>query len=264
MMTGVRKRYLLALVVLAVMLPGRRPGFAAWQAPSVPTFGYTIVKTYPHDRDAFTQGLQVVDGVFYEGTGLNGRSSIRRVKIETGEVLQKRDVPEAYFGEGITVRGNELFQLTWKSGVTLVYDRQTFAPKRQHRYTGEGWGLTQDRTSLIMSDGSEFLRIIDPATFTEKKRVRVHVAGQALKNLNELEYVKGEVFANVWQTDYVARIDPATGAVTGYIDFRGLLTPNERNYTDVLNGIAYDEATDRLFITGKLWPRVFEVRVTRK
>lgn len=263
-MAGVRRRHVLALLVLAMMLHGRRPGFAAWQGSSLPTYGYTIVRTYPHDRDAFTQGLQVADGVFYEGTGLNGRSSIRRVKIETGEVLQKRDVPAAYFGEGITVRGSELFQLTWQSGVTFVYDAQTFAPKRQHRYTGEGWGLTQDRTSFIMSDGSEFLRIIDPGTFAERKRIRVMAAGQPLKKLNELEFVKGEVFANIWQTDYVARIDPATGAVTGYIDFRGLLTPGERSFTDVMNGIAYDEKSDRLFITGKLWPRVFEVRVTRK
>lgn len=253
------------LVALMVLLSGRRPGFAAWQAAaSLPVFGYTVVHTFPHDRDAFTQGLQVVDGVFYEGTGLNGRSSIRRVKIDTGEVLQKRDVPAQYFGEGITVRGNELFELTWQSGVALVYDKQTFMPKRQHTYIGEGWGLTQDTSSLIMSDGTEFLRFLDPATFAEKKRIRVTAAGQPLKELNELEYVKGEVFANVWQTDFVARVDPATGIVNGYIDFRGLLTPREREGTDVLNGIAYDEATDRLFITGKLWPRVFEVRVTRK
>ena len=244
---------------------GRVVGFASWQAAApLPMFGYTVVHTYPHDRDAFTQGLQVLDGAFYEGTGLNGRSSIRKVKIETGEVLQKRDVPAQYFGEGITVRGNELFQLTWQSGVALVYDRATFAPKRQFKYSGEGWGLTQDTTALIMSDGSEFLRFLDPVTFAEKRRVRVTVAGAPLKNLNELEYVKGEVFANVWQTDYVARIDPATGNVNGYIDFRGLLTSREREATDVLNGIAYDEATDRLFITGKLWPRVFEVWVTRK
>jgi glutaminyl-peptide cyclotransferase len=246
-------------------LTGRRPGFAAWQGgSSLPVFGYTIVHSYPHDHDAFTQGLQVVDGLFFEGTGLNGRSSIRKVKIETGEVLQKRDVPSQYFGEGITVRGAELFQLTWQSGVGFVYDRQTFAPKRQFKYTGEGWGLTQDKATLIMSDGSEFLRFMDPSTFAEKHRVRVTAAGASLKNLNELEYVKGEIFANVWQTDYVARIDPATGKVTGYIDFRGLLSTREREGTDVLNGIAYDEATDRLFITGKLWPRVFEVRITRK
>jgi len=246
-------------------LTGRTPGFGAWQAASsLPVFGYTIVRTYPHDRAAFTQGLQVVDGFFYEGTGLNGRSSIRKVKIDTGEVLQKREVPEQYFGEGITVRGNELFQLTWKSGVAFVYDKQSFTPKRQHKYTGEGWGLTQDSASLIMSDGTEVLRFLDPATFAERRRIRVTAGGAAVKELNELEYVKGEVYANVWQTDYVARIDPATGKVNGYIDFRGLLTPRERAATDVLNGIAYDKAGDRLFITGKLWPRVYEVRVVRK
>ncbi len=255
----------LAAVLVAIMCVYRAPGFAAWQSgASLPVFGYTVVHSYPHDPAAFTQGLQVVDGVFYEGTGLNGRSNIRRVAIETGVVLQKRDVPHEYFGEGITVRGNELFQLTWQSGVALVYDKQTFNPKGQRKYTGEGWGLTQDRTSLIMSDGTEYLRFLDPATFSEKRRVKVTAAGTALKELNELEFVKGEVFANVWKTDYVARIDPVTGKVNGYIDFRGLLTTREREATDVLNGIAYDEATDRLFITGKLWPRVFEVRVTRK
>ena len=265
MITTVRTVSMLVLGVMAMGLVGRAAGFAPWQAPApVPMFGYTIVHTYPHDRDAFTQGLQVVDGAFYEGTGLNGRSSIRKVKIETGEVLQKRDVPAQYFGEGITVRGNELFQLTWQSNVALVYDRTSFAPKRQFKYTGEGWGLTQDATSLIMSDGTEYLRFLDPATFAERRRVRVAVGGTPLKNLNELEYVKGEVFANVWQTDYVARIDPKTGSVNGYIDFRGLLTPREREATDVLNGVAYDEKTDRLFITGKLWPRVYEVRITRK
>src|SRR3954466_8518967 len=215
--------------VLALMIPGltRVSGFASQQArprTDLPQYTYTVVRTYPHDRDAFTQGLQFVDGAFYEGTGLNGKSSIRRVKIETGEVLQKRNVAAQYFGEGITVRGAELFQLTWQTGVGLVYDKQTFAPKRQFKYSGEGWGLTQDRSSLIMSDGTEFLRFLDPATLAEKSRVRVMAAGSALKNLNELEYVKGEVFANVWQTDYVARIDPASGKVNGYIDLRGLLT----------------------------------------
>lgn len=259
------RRACVLLGLAAVMLFGRTPGFAAWQSgASLPVFGYTIVATYPHDRDAFTQGLQVVDGVFYEGTGLNGRSSIRRVKIETGEVLQKRDVPAQYFGEGITVRGSELFQLTWQSGIALVYDKKTFAPKRQHRYAGEGWGLTHDASSLIMSDGTEYLRFLDATTFAEKKRLRVTAAGSVLKHLNELELVEGEIFANVWQTDYVARIDPASGKVNGYVDFRGLLSARERQGTDVMNGIAYDAATRRLFITGKLWPRVFEVRITRK
>ena len=260
-----RKLQVVILLLAIMSLTSRRPGFAAAQGgASLPVFGYTVVHSYPHDRDAFTQGLQVVDGAFYEGTGLNGRSSIRKVKIETGEVLQKRDIAPQYFGEGITVRGSELFQLTWQSGIGFVYDRRTFAPKRQFKYTGEGWGLTQDKTTLIMSDGSEYLRFMDPTSFVEKRRVRVTAAGSVLKNLNELEYVKGEVLANVWQTDYVARIDPASGIVSGYVDFRGLLSAREREATDVLNGIAYDEATDRLFITGKLWPRVFEVRITRK
>jgi glutaminyl-peptide cyclotransferase len=243
------------------------PGFAGGQggpAARLPMYGYTVVRTYPHDRDAFTQGLQYVDGVFYEGTGLNGRSSIRKVKIETGEVLQKHDVPAQYFGEGITLRNNEIVELTWQSGIALVYDAKTFAQKRTYGYTGEGWGLTQDKESLIMSDGTEFLRFLDPATFKERRRIRVMAAGSPLKQLNELELVKSEVFANVWQTDYVARIDPATGTVNGYIDFGGLLSAREREATDVLNGIAYDEAGDRLFITGKLWPKVFEVRITRK
>jgi glutaminyl-peptide cyclotransferase len=254
--------FIIGAVVLTAF-PERSVGFAQSGA-SLPVFGYTVVHSFPHDHDAFTQGLQFVDGVFYEGTGLEGRSSIRKVKIETGEVLKKRDVPPQYFGEGITVRGGELFQLTWQSNLGFVYDRQTFAPKRQFKYTGEGWGLTQDRTSLIMSDGTEFLRILDPATLAERRRLRVMAAGAPLKNLNELEYVKGEIFANVWQTDFIARIDPASGNVNGYIDLRGLLTAREREGTDVLNGIAYDEANDRLFVTGKLWPRVFEIRITRK
>lgn len=245
---------------------GRTPGFAAWQTPAValPLYTYTVIRAYPHDRDAFTQGLQYVDGVLYEGTGLNGRSSIRKVKIETGEVLQQRAVPEQYFGEGITIFGNELFQLTYQAGLGFVYDAQSFAPKRTFKYTGEGWGLTHDESSLIMSDGSDTLRFLDPATFAERRRLRVTAAGQPLKNLNELEWVKGEIFANVWQTDYIARIDPATGRVNSYVDLRGLLTPREAAGVDVLNGMAYDAAGDRLFVTGKLWPKVFEIKLTLK
>jgi glutaminyl-peptide cyclotransferase len=257
------------VAALALMIPGltRVSGFAGPQArpqADLPQYTYTVVRTYPHDRDAFTQGLQYVDGVLYEGTGLNGRSTIRKVRLETGEVLQKRDVAEEYFGEGITIWKDELFELTWQSGVAFSYDRATFAPKRRFKYTGEGWGLTHDGQSLIMSDGTEYLRFLDPATFAERKRIRVLAGGSPLKNLNELEYVKGEVFANVWQTDYVARIDPASGAVKSYVDFRGLLTPREASSADVLNGIAYDAAGDRLFITGKLWPKLFEVKLAPK
>jgi glutaminyl-peptide cyclotransferase len=250
---------------LSIALASTRAiGFAPRQAGAarLPIYGYSVVRSYPHDPAAFTQGLQFVDGVLYEGTGLNGHSSIRRVKLETGDVLQQHSVDAQYFGEGIAIVGAELFELTWQSGVALVYDRNTFAPKKSFKYTGEGWGLTYDGTNLIMSDGTEFLRILDPATFAERRRVRVTVVGQPLKNLNELEYVKGEIFANIWMTDYIARIDPATGRVNSYIDLRGLMPPNASR--DVLNGIAYDAAGDRLFVTGKLWPRLFEIKLALK
>jgi glutamine cyclotransferase len=233
-------------------------------SPTLPTFGYQIVRVYPHDREAFTQGLQFVDGALYEGTGLNGRSSIRKVELETGKVLQRRSVSDEHFGEGITVWKSDLIELTWQSHVAFVYDRTTFEPKKRFSYPGEGWGMTQDGVNLIMSDGSDELRVLDPVTFAEKRRIKVTAAGAPLRNLNELEYVKGEIFANIWQTDYVARIAPDTGKVSGYIDLRGLLTPAERAKTDVLNGIAYDEKQDRLFVTGKLWPKLFEIKIVRR
>jgi glutaminyl-peptide cyclotransferase len=239
---------------------------ASRQSASVnlPMQNYQVVRVYPHDHEAFTQGLQYVDGVFYEGTGLNGRSTIRRVELETGKVLQRRDVPSDHFGEGITVFNSDLFELTWQTHVAFVYDPKSFAPKKQFSYPGEGWGLTHDGESLIMSDGSDELRYLDPVTFTEKRRLKVTAGGRPLRNLNELEYVKGEIFANIWQTDYVARIAPSTGKVTAYVDLRGLLTPAERANTDVLNGIAYDQSRDRLFVTGKLWPKLFEIKLVEK
>ena len=240
-------------------------GFTSQPASvSLPTFTYRIVHVYPHDPNAFTQGLQYVDGVLFEGTGLNGRSSIRRVALETGKVLQQRAVPAEHFGEGITVFKNDLFELTWQTHVAFVYDKTTFEPKKRFSYPGEGWGLTTDGTNLIMSDGTDELRVLDPMTFAEKRRIKVTAAGQPLRNLNELEVVKNEIFANVWQTDYVARIAPDTGKVTGYIDLRGLLSASERANADVLNGIAYDAAHDRLFVTGKLWPKLFEIQIVAK
>lgn len=239
----------------------------AGQAPAtgtLPTFTYRIVRVYPHDPEAFTQGLEYLDGVLYEGTGLNGHSSIRKVALETGKVLQQRSVPPEHFGEGITIWKNDLIELTWQTHVAFVYDRNTFEPKKRFSYPGEGWGLTHDGTNLIMSDGSDQLRVLDPLTFAEKRRIKVTAVGAPLRNLNELEVVKGEIFANIWQTDYVARIAPDTGRVSAYIDLRGLLTPLERARTDVLNGIAYDAAHDRLFVTGKLWPKLFEIKVVPK
>jgi glutaminyl-peptide cyclotransferase len=238
--------------------------FASQRPPEplqLPVSGYRLVHAYPHDPKAFTQGLQYVEGFLYEGTGLNGSSSIRKVKIETGEVIQRRDVARAYFGEGITVWKNDLIELTWQSQVAFVYDKTTFAPRRTFKYKGEGWGLTHDGTNLIMSDGTDELRVLDPETFAERRRIKVTAVGSALRNLNELEYVKGEILANIWMTDSVARISPATGRVIGYIDLGGLLTPVERRSVDVMNGIAYDEKNDRLFVTGKLWPKLFEIKI---
>jgi glutamine cyclotransferase len=268
---GLGQRWQVALVCLAatviIMFATRAPGFMPPPQPApadLPMYGYQIVEVYPHDPKAFTQGLQFVDGALYEGTGQVGESSIRKVELATGTVLQQRAVPAPHFGEGITVWKNDLIELTWQTHIAFVYDRATFEPKKQFKYPGEGWGLTQDATSLIMSDGSDELRVLDPVTFAERKRIKVTAAGAPLRNLNELEYVKGEIFANVWQTDYVARIAPDTGKVSAYIDLRGLLTPAERRNTDVLNGIAYDAAHDRLFVTGKWWPKLFEIRITRR
>jgi glutamine cyclotransferase len=253
----------LTLAVVIIMFATRAPGFAPWQqaAANLPMYGYQIVRVYPHDPKAFTQGLQFLDGALYEGTGQVGQSSIRKVELATGKVLQRRDVPAPHFGEGITVWKNDLIELTWQTHVAFVYDKATFEPKKQFTYPGEGWGLTQDASGLIMSDGSDELRFLDPLTFADKRRLKVTAAGAPLRNLNELEYVKGEIFANVWQTDYLARIDPATGRVSGYVDLRGLLLPRESAAADVLNGVAYDAAGDRLFVTGKLWPKLYEIKL---
>jgi glutaminyl-peptide cyclotransferase len=239
---------------------------SAQSAPpgNLPMFGYEVVRSYPHDPNAFTQGLEYADGILYEGTGLNGRSSIRKVKLETGEVLQQRPISEEHFGEGITLWKSELIELTWHSCIAFVYDKTSFEPKRRLAYSGEGWGLTHDGRALIMSDGSDELRVLDPHTFAVRRRIHVTAGGTPLRNLNELEYVKGEIFANIWPTDRLVRVAPDTGGVTGYVDLSGLLAPSERSRTDVLNGIAYDAAHDRLFVTGKLWPKLFEVKVVPK
>ncbi len=257
----------MVVAIAAVVLTGlaaslwRTGGAALAQGGRLPVYGYEVVRVYPHDPNAFTQGLQYRDGVLWEGTGLHGRSSIRRLRLETGEVLQRRNIPAQYFGEGITLVGQELFQLTYREGVAFVYDVATLNLKRSHTYRGEGWGLTYDGTSLVMSDGSDQLRFLDPATFSERRRIRVTAGGLAVREVNELEMMKGEIWANVWQTDRVARIDPETGHVLGWIDLSGLLTPAESRTTDVLNGIAYDAQGDRIFVTGKLWPKLFEIRV---
>jgi glutamine cyclotransferase len=232
---------------------------------TAPVAGYTVAKVYPHDPRAFTQGIEYRDGVFYEGTGLNGQSTVRKVELATGKVLQQVAVPPEHFGEGITSWGDTIVQLTWQSQLGFIYDRATFKQLRTFRYTGEGWGLTHNTTELIMSDGSASLRVIDPKTMMEKRQVLVTDAGIIIRDLNELEWVNGEIYANVWQTNFVARISPASGKVLGWIDLTGLLSPaDQRGGADVLNGIAYDAAGRRLFVTGKLWPKLFEIQVGRQ
>jgi glutaminyl-peptide cyclotransferase len=253
-------RFLIVAAALAASACG-----SSTQAGGTPEYTYQIVHTYPHDPAAFTQGLFYLNGVLYEGTGLEEQSSIRKVKLETGEVLQKRDVPGEYFGEGIVNWKDRLLELTWKAQRGFLYDLGSFAPRGQFEYPGEGWGLTQDGKRIIMSDGSAELRFWDPETLKETARVTVTDEGRPVTNLNELEWVNGEVYANIWQTDRIARIDPATGKVVGWIDCTGLLLASDRTgQTDVLNGIAYDAAGGRLFVTGKRWPKLFEIRLVKK
>jgi glutamine cyclotransferase len=230
-----------------------------------PVAGYMVRHVYAHDPRAFTQGIEYRGGVLYEGTGLNGQSSLRRIELTTGKVLQQVALSPEYFGEGITTWGETILQLTWQSQLGFIYDRNTFKQLRTFRYTGEGWGLTHNATQLIMSDGSASLRFLDPKTFAETRRLLVTDAGIIIRELNELEWVDGEIYANVWQTNFIARISPSSGRVLGWIDLTGLLSPEEqRAGADVLNGIAYDAAGKRLFVTGKLWPKVFEIGIVEK
>ncbi|QQS47937.1 MAG: glutaminyl-peptide cyclotransferase [Acidobacteriota bacterium] len=264
------------LIILALsLLTACRAGTAAGefdsgqnavQAPlRVFEYGYEIVNSYPHDTNAFTQGLVYHEGRLYESTGLNGRSSIREVELETGRVIRKLDVPSQYFGEGLTIFDGRAFQLTWLSQFGYVYDLPTFNIERTFNYPGEGWGLTHDGRSLIMSDGSNRIRFLEPSSFDLERAISVYDGSTPLNYLNELEYVDGEIYANIWQSNRIVIIEPGGGRITGWIDMHGLLRPEDRTGpVDVLNGIAYDAARKRLFVTGKLWPKVYEIRLTRR
>jgi glutamine cyclotransferase len=231
----------------------------------VPVYGYEVINTYQHDAEAFTQGLVFHDGEFLESTGIVHRSTLRRVELQTGKVLQKVDVPGYFFAEGMTLFGGKIYQLTWTGMKGFIYDPKTFEKTGEFKYEGEGWGLTHDADSLILSDGSNEIRFLDPNTYAVKRTISVTDAGRPVEEINELEYVKGEIYANIWHNDRVARIDPSDGRVKGWIDLSGLLKPGEvTNEEAVLNGIAYDEQGDRLFVTGKLWPKVFEIKLRQK
>jgi glutaminyl-peptide cyclotransferase len=224
--------------------------------------GYRIVHTYPHDPHAYTQGLVFIDGHLYESTGLNGRSSLRMDDLATGRVLQSASVPSQYFAEGLAPWGSMLVQLTWQSHVAFVYDRFSFRLLKTLHYDCDGWGLTSDGKNLIESDGTSEIRFFDPNTFHEVRHITVTDHGARIDQLNELEYIHGQIYANVWHTDRIARISPATGKVLGWINLAGLLPPGSVSDPEaVLNGIAYDAAHDRLYVTGKLWPKLFEIKV---
>jgi glutamine cyclotransferase len=227
-----------------------------------PVYTYRILQEYPHDPDAFTQGLVYEDDILYEGTGLTGQSSLRKVDLETGGILQIHEMASVYFGEGIAVVGNRIWQLTWQNQTAFLYDKQTLSELDTVHYPTEGWGLTYDGTRLIMSDGTATLYFRDPDTFQLLGQVQVYDDQGPVVRLNELEYIEGQVFANVWQTDRIAIIDPGTGRVEAWLDLTGLLDPADvTQAVDVLNGIAYDADTTRLFVTGKLWPKLFQIEI---
>lgn len=228
-----------------------------------PTYDYEIARVFPHDPRAYCQGLAFANGVLYESTGKFGESTVRKVALETGKVLESRSLEQNLFGEGLTVWEGQLIQLTWQNAFGIVYDRETMREVRRFNYTGEGWGLTHDGRQLIMSDGTATLRYLDPKSFQVTRRLLVHSQGRRVDQLNELEYVRGEIFANIWYKDFIARISPQTGEVTGWIDLHDLL-PGRPDRDAVLNGIAFDRATNRLFVTGKHWPKLFEIRLVSR
>jgi glutamine cyclotransferase len=239
--------------------------FSLFPGGEAPVYGFKIKNAFPHDSSAFTQGLVYRDGVLYESTGLQGRSTLRRVELATGRVLEQTSLLPMFFGEGIAVFGERIYQLTWTTGVGFVYDRKSLSVLREFRYGIEGWGMTHDGKSLIVSDGSDKLYFWDPETLLETRQITVRDGGETVPNLNELEFIEGEIYANVWQQDRIARISPRTGKVLSWIDLRGLLQPADRSgREDVLNGIAYDAASKRLFVTGKLWPKLFEIELVSR
>jgi glutaminyl-peptide cyclotransferase len=255
-----------ALAPFAHAAPASTPAGTQAPAKAIPVYGVQVVKATSHDINAFTEGLFFLNGYFYESTGLDGHSTVRKVKPETGQVVQRANLPPEMFGEGIAPWNGRLVGLTWKSQVGYVLDLDTFDTKGKFGYPGEGWGLTHDDKSIVMSDGTSDIRFLNPDTLIETHRIHVTAQGKPVDQLNELEWVEGEIYANIWQTDRIARIDPATGNVVGWIDCKGLLPMKDfiPDHTDVLNGIAYDPATKRLWVTGKFWPKVFEIRLVRR
>lgn len=256
-----RKFSLFTSLATALLVSG-----ALHAASTIPVYGYTVVRSFPHDTGAFTEGLFYQDGYLYESTGELGQSTIRKVDLKSGETVQRENLPAQYFGEGIVGWGGRLIQLTWKSGTGFVYDLDSFTLKQTFSYPGEGWALTRDKHHIYMSDGSSVLRVLDPESLKATGSIMVTADGRPVDSLNELEWVDGEIYANLWLTNRIARIDPRNGHVVGWIDLSGLLDTGQlpEPGDDVLNGIAYDASHRRLFVTGKRWPRLFEITLVRK
>jgi glutaminyl-peptide cyclotransferase len=257
--THTRTRSLLSAVrifVLIALILGAGSALAA------PVAGYKVVATYPHSTESYTEGFFYLDGLFYEGTGLNGHSAVMTIQPQTGKTIQQLDLPSKYFGEGIVNWGPNLYEWTWQSHICFVYDRFSLRPVKQFTYTGEGWGMTRTAKEIITSDGTATLRFRDPGTFKETRHIVVKEGAKTINRLNELEYIKGEIYANIWHQDRIARISPQDGHVIGWIDLSGLLPESQKiNEESVLNGIAYDAQHDRIFVTGKQWPTIFEIKI---
>jgi glutamine cyclotransferase len=253
----------LAQIITLLLAASTYPCFAA------PVYGYKVVAKYPHSRESYTEGFFYLNGLFYEGTGMNGHSAVLAIKPETGLPVQHTEIPAQYFGEGIVDWGPNILEWTWQTHIGFVYDRFSMRVLRQFRYTGEGWGMTRNAKELITSDGTATLRFRNPETFAETRHITVHDRKLPIEQLNELEYIPtragGEIYANIWHSDRIARISPADGHVIAWIDLTGILPDVQRvNAESVLNGIAYDTQHDRLFVTGKQWPTIFEIKVDAK
>lgn len=249
---------------LALLLLSTLPFLGCGHGSDVKVISYDLVHTFPHDATAFTEGLVFHDGALVESTGLESLSTLRRVELKTGQVLQETYVPAPNFAEGMTILGGKVYQLTWKGHRGFIYDAKTLQQSGEFHYDGEGWGLTNDGTSLILSDGTSTIRFLDPATFRVTRTIAVTRGGKPLDQINELELVNGEILANVWKSNGLVRIDPRDGHVTGWIDLSGLAGTGDPNNPDaVLNGIAYDAKSGHLFVTGKLWPKLFELRLKK-
>ncbi len=258
---NIRLLHIVPLLGLLTLLIGLSP----MSCVAAPIFGYRVVATYPHSVDSYTEGFFYLGGLFYEGTGQWGHSSLMAIQPQTGKPVQRIDLPSQYFGEGIVDWGPNVYEWTWKSHVCFVYDRFSFPLVKQFSYTGEGWGMTRTEKEIVTSDGTSTLRFRDPNTFKETRHIVVKDGTTTVDLLNELEYIKGTIFANVWHSDRIAEISPKDGHVIAWIDLAGLLPESQRvNRESVLNGIAYDELHDRIFVTGKQWPTVFEIRVSSR